>query len=1472
MEREEIVLRPVPPPQPLLRSSATPMQISSIKFGAMTAGEIARSSQIEVVSRELYNFPDRNQAKGGVLDSRLGAIDKRAVCDTCYSNLADCIGHFGYIKLRLPVFHIGYFKATLQILQMICKSCSRVLLEPDLRDRYISVMRSPKVSSKSNIRGSLVRELWNRCRRVRVCPYCGALNGLVRKTGLLKLVHYPDNNKPPAKKKHDDEDDVGEEDDVKKHYAFHPEFGTAVAEDTELRKHIGKAADDLNPQRVLDLFMKMPPGDVQLLDMDPKIGRPERLLVQYIPVPPLCIRPTVCSDPSVGSTEDDLTVKLAEIVHINNVIAHAMERGVTTQNVFENWDLLQVEVARYVNSEQPGLPPMQGNSKPLRGISQRLKGKTGRFRGNLSGKRVDFSGRTVISPDPNLAIDEVGVPQRVCQVLTYPERVTPHNIGRLRRAVINGPDEYPGANFVTLVDAVESASSPKNTKLFLRYGDRRKIAKNLKFGSVVERHLIDGDVVLFNRQPSLHRISIMSHRVRVSPHRTFRFNECVCSPYNADFDGDEMNLHVPQTEESRAEALELMSTLVNMLTPRNGEPLIAATQDFITASYLVTRKDVMFDRAEFSQAVSMMSNADGRAEIPPPAIVKPAELWTGKQLFTVLVQTAALSSCVDGITKLDRSTRNNVLRALNVDATEKSFSLQGVKKTAPHMCPRDGYVCFRAGELVSGQVGKKTVGSGSKRSIIFVLYRERGPKAAALALNWLARFSARWLCGYGFSIGVDDVTPSPALSRKKEALVADGYERCKSYIEECRIGKLTPRPGCTPAETLEAVINAELSRIREDGGKACILELDPRSNAALAMALCGSKGSNINISQMVSCVGQQTVGGGRAPDGFAGRALPHFELGSKAREPAAKGFVRHSFFDGMTCTEFFFHTMGGREGLVDTAVKTAETGYMQRRLMKALEDLSVQYDSTVRSSDGTLVQLHYGDDGLDPGEMEAGDGVPIDLSRSLIDANASCDAGMTSNDPFLSCESLRQVADDLMLELRNSLRLSAARQHLEKVSEFIGKIASEQEERARHCSSAESLSAVNASYGLRRSNVVEFFKRVAFKLAKSTIEPGSAVGAMGAQSIGEPGTQMTLKTFHFAGVASMNVTLGVPRLKEIINASKNISTPILTAPLVSAREVKAARIVKGRIEQTVLGELAVFIKEVYRRGGSYVCLKIDKAAIDRLQLEVSVESIVERIIDYNYSKVKVLGTNVQIASDDFTVLRIMPVSKTERVPTGSRVLMRVEDRKKVEENRAYYLLQSLKAQLPHVPVAGIPGINRAVINDAGEGIHNLLVEGDNLVDVMGTPGVIGSEVTSNHVMAVERCLGIEAARQTIMNEIIYTMESHGMSIDERHVKLLADCMTATGAVLGITRFGIQRMRSSTLMLASFEMTVDHLFDAAIHCRRDHIVGVSERIIMGIPIPLGTGLLRMLRSPEKRPGRRKTVCGNGRLRRCAHVNS
>ena len=369
--------------------------------------------------------------------------------------------------------------------------------------------------------------------------------------------------------------------------------------------------------------------------------------------------------------------------------------------------------------------------------------------------------------------------------------------------------------------------------------------------------------------------------------------------------------------------------------------------------------------------------------------------------------------------------------------------------------------------------------------------------------------------------------------------------------------------------------------------------------------------------------------------------------------------------------------------------------------------------------------------------------------------------------------------------------------------------------------------------GVTKAQLDEFLERCVRKYHAKRIEPGSAVGAVGAQSIGEPGTQMTLKTFHFAGVASMNVTLGVPRIKEIINAAKNISTPIITATLECDDNVKAARVVKGRVEKTTLGEVCKFIDVVFNPSACYVEVCLDPAVISALQLDVTVESVRHSLI--TAPKLKLKANTVLHAGEN--LIHVLPPdeeSKSKAAAAQGAAAYR----------RALFHLQTLRTAVPNVIVQGIPSVSRAVINDVGQGKYNLVVEGTNLQAVMGVEGVKGTHTTTNHVMEAERTLGIEAARSCIIKEINDTMKAHGMSIDARHSMLLADVMTYKGEVLGITRFGMAKMKDSVLMLASFEKTTDHLFDAALHGRTDTIDGVSECIIMGIPMPVGTGMFKL----------------------------
>ncbi|CAH2069371.1 unnamed protein product [Thlaspi arvense] len=1356
-----------------------PLKIKSINFSILSDLEVMKAAEVQVW-KSMYYDSNSKPIESGLLDPRMGPPNKKSTCATCYGNFQNCPGHFGYLKLDLPVYHQGYLNFTLDVLKCICKRCSSILIDEKMSEEHLKKMRNPKMEplKKTELMKAVVKKCSTMAsQRLITCKKCGYQNdaklsswniqiGMVKKLGAQMGI-------------------VGiSHDRSKTHGGELDELKSAIAHTKESTGAINPLTYVLDPNLVLGLFKRMSDKDCELLYI---AQRPENIITSCMPVPPLSIRPSVMIG-GTQSNENDLTARLKEIIQVNASLRNILNQPTTSPKNMQVWDNVQSEVAQYINSEVRGVQN-QPNTKPLSGILQRLKGKVGRFRANLSGKRVEYTGRTVISPDPNLKITEVGIPILMAKILTFPECVSRHNIEKLRQCVRNGPHKYPGARNVRYPDGSSRTL----------VGDyRKRIADELTIGCIVDRHLVEGDAVLFNRQPSLHRMSIMCHRAIIMPWRTLRFNESVCNPYNADFDGDEMNMHVPQTEEARTEAITLMGVQNNLCTPKNGEILVASTQDFLTSSYLITRKDTFYDRAAFSQICSYMGDAMDAIDLPTPTILKPIELWTGKQVFSVLLRPNA-----------------SVRVYVTLNVKEKNFKKGKYDET---MCLNDGWVYFRNSELISGQLGKATLGNGNKDGLYSILLRDYSSHAAAVCMNRLAKLSARWIGIHGFSIGIDDVQPGEELRNRKEDIIREGYEGCVSKIENFNNGAQKLKAGLDTAKSLEAEITGILNGIREDTGKLCMNGLHWR-NSPLIMSQCGSKGSPINISQMVACVGQQTVNGHRAPDGFIDRSLPHFPRMSKT--PEAKGFVANSFYSGLSATEFFFHTMGGREGLVDTAVKTASTGYMSRRLMKALEDLVVHYDSTVRNASGCILQFTYGDDGMDPALMEGKNGAPLNFDRLFLKIQATCPPRPRHR--FLSSEELSQKFEDELVRQDSSRVCTEA--FVKSLRNFVSGLGTR--------------SASPSQLFYKASDVTDkqlevFVNNCVFRYRQKTIEAGTAIGTIGAQSIGEPGTQMTLKTFHFAGVASMNITQGVPRINEIINASKNISTPVIAADLENPLELTSARWVKGRIEKTTLGQVADSIEVLMTSTSASVRIILDNKRIEEACLSISPWSVKKSIL--KTPRIKLTDDNIKVLD---TGLDITPVG---------------------DNNGTHFALHNLKNVLPNIIVNGIKTVERVVIAEDtdkkkerdGKKKWKLFVEGTNLLDVMGTPGINGRTTTSNNVIEVSKTLGIEAARTTIIDEIGSVMGNHGMSIDIRHMMLLADVMTYRGEVLGIQRTGIQKMDKSVLMQASFERTGDHLFSAAISGKVDNIEGVTECVIMGIPMKLGTGILKVLQRTDDLP--------------------
>ena len=864
--------------------------IKSIKFGLLSPDEIRKMSVVNIITADTYD-EDGVPIDAGLMDRKLGTIEPGQKCQTCGNRVGQCPGHFGHIELARPVVHPGFAKTIYLMLRASCWNCGRLLLTKEEYEKYTLMMERYK-RRWPQLRFKLADRIVKKANKAQECPYCG------KEQFKIKF------EKPTA------------------YYEEHPEGNMKLA-----------------PNEVRSRLERLTDADAALMGLDPSLARPEWKILTVLPVPPSSVRPSITLESGVRS-EDDLTHKLVDIIRINERLKENIDAGAPQLIIEDLWELLQYHVTTYFDNETSGIPPARHRSgRPLRTIAQRLKGKEGRFRSNLSGKRVDFSARTVISPDPIISINEVGVPIDIAKLLTIPERINKFNFDQMKVLIENGPDNHPGANYII---------RPDGRRIDLRFPkDRKTIADSVEIGYVVERHLKNGDVVLFNRQPSLHRMSIMAHRVRVLPYKTFRLNLCVCPPYNADFDGDEMNLHVPQSEEARAEALVLMLVQEQILSPRYGGPIMGGIQDYISGAYMLTRKSTFLTREESSQ---LLTSAGYDGDLPPPEITKPEERWTGKQLASLFLPET-------------------------FNYTLKSNVCQKCPQCKKEECENDAYVVIKNGKLIAGVIDKKSIGAGQPESVLHRLVKDYGTDKGRYYIDKAFKLFLSYIDSRGLTIGLDDEELPEEAKEKVRSVVEEAERKTAKLIEIYNQGLLERLPGRTLEETLETKIMQELEEARERAGEVAGQHLKD-SNTALLMAKTGARGSLMNLAHMVACVGQQSVRGERITRGYQNRTLPHFKPGDLGAE--AHGFVYSSYKDKLNPIEFFFHAMGGREGLVDTAVRTSQSGYMQRRLINALQDIRVEYDGTVRGTDGSIIQFKYGDDGVDPAKSDHGKAVNID--------------------------------------------------------------------------------------------------------------------------------------------------------------------------------------------------------------------------------------------------------------------------------------------------------------------------------------------------------------------------------------------------------------------------------------------------------------------------------------------------------------
>ncbi|CAF3867330.1 unnamed protein product [Rotaria sordida] len=1457
----------------IVDSIAPYRNVSRVQFGILSPDEIRRMS----VTNPPIEYPDlyeEGKAKiQGLMDPRQGPRDQNSKCHTCAGSYIECPGHFGHIELVRPVYNVAFLSKILKILRCVCFHCSKLLVNPN-DPKIIDIIKKTKGQYRRRL-----AYIVDACKGQEICQGAKNENQVA--------INYSDGceRKQPIYRRSGLELVI--------------EWKQTLNENEEMKSKLSAA-------RVLKIFQKISDPICEILGMNPQQTRPDWMILTVLPVPPMCVRPSILSFDDITHCHDDLTYNLANIIKANIILHEDEQHGEASHIIEKDLQHLQYHCATLIDNNMPGIPKScQKSGRPLKSIKERLEGKEGRIRGNLMSKRVDFCARTVITPDPNLSIDQVGVPRTIAGNLTVPEIVTPFNIKWLQELICHNAAKHIILDTGAIID-LRFHSKPPDL--------------HLQSGYIVERFMMDNDLVVLNHQPTLHKMSMMAHRVKILPWSTFRLNLSLTTPYNASFDGDEMNLHLPQSIEAKAELSELMMTSRLIITPKSHRPVMSIVQDTLTAVWKMTKRDVFIEKSDFMNLLMHLPSWDGR--IPQAAILKPKPLWTGKQLFSLILPREV--NCI----------RTNSQHPYDEDSGSHKW-----------ISPGDTKVLIENGRLLSGILCKKTLGT-SAGSLAHIVFMECGHHIAGQLYYHIQLVVNNWLMLEGHSIGIADIISNQQTYETIQATIKKAKNEVNKVIERAHSDLLEPSPGNSLRQTFENMVNGLLNSARDNTGSSAQRSLSD-FNQFKAMVVSGAKGSSINISQVIACVGQQNVERKRIPFGFKHRTLPHFIKDDYG--PEAKGFVENAYLQGLTPVEFYFHAMGGRECLIDTAIKTAETGYIQRRLIKAMESVMIKYDGTVRNQNEQLIQFIYGEDGLAGENVEFQSIISLKPSNQLFERLCKFDllSEEKHSSKFLTDDVIRdlytneslQLLDDEWKQLnedRHNLRqifptgdtwkivlpcnlerliynakkkfsisnrtqsnLSPNQviQDLQKLTQRLIIVKGDDRLSREAQYNATMLMNILLRSSLSSRQVLEVHRltdaafnwlcsEIETRFQQAQVQAGEMVGALAAQSFGEPATQMTLNAFYYTGISAKNVTLGVPRLKEIINVSKKLKTPSLTIYLTgqATNDAEKCKEVLGRLEHCNLRKITANTAIFYDPDPQKTVISEDQEWVNTyyempdqdirnlsqwlLRIELDKKCMTDRTLTMEKISEKIsqdFGDCLNVIySDDNAEKLVLRIRIIDQVESSTR-----EDRKDITHIDDNIFLQCLESSiLSDLTLQGIEGISkvymvrskfddsqqRTQINDNGE-IEKffewmLETDGTALKKVLSTKDIDSRRTYTNDIVEIFDVLGIEAVRKSIEHEINFVMSSDGSYVNYRHLALLCDIMTTKGHLMAITKHGINRLNVGPIMRCSFEEAVDVLMEAAAHSEYDLLKGVSEKILLGQLAKIGTGSFDLLLDVEK----------------------
>lgn len=915
--------------------------ISKISFGILSAQDIKKMAVCKVDNPKV----NMNNLENTVYDPRMGNLDTLYPCVTCGFK-KECWGHFGYIDLVEPIIHPMYYKSVKIFLKFFCKKCYRFLLSKE----QIEFSGFDKLQG-----GKRFEKIKNKLLKIDICFHCESIqpNIVISKDGVF-YVEYKSKQKDYKKKEK-------------------------------------KESIPLVVEEIKKIFDNISNEDIDMIGLNSKFIHPKNLVLTVFPVIPPCSRPYVMIDGN--SCDDDLTYQLIEIVKINNALANLKENQETERNTMIQTLKFRISTM-FNNSSKKAKHPT--DNRPTKGIKDRLCGKEGRIRSNLMGKRVDFSARTVIGAEPTLKVNQLGVPYEIAKILTKPEVVNAFNFSQLSKIVDNGQANFiirnkekknevkinlhyafnkdeirindilvHDKNIEIKIDdsgkvilpkeeswnasAIERIKKPtrfiENDDRVIRNGVllesknfRKKI--NLNHGDIVERHIRNGDYVILNRHPTLHRGGMLGMEIILMEHKSFRFNLAITPSFNADFDGDEMNIHVPQTYEAETELRMLMNANNNIISPQESKPIIVIKQDALVGCYLMTKKKFFLTKNEFMNICLKGSKIDG------------SMLWDTKRLQHIIKIWKQ-----NGI---DTKKIYNGKCLLSL-ILPYNFNYEKENKTDD----KEPIVRIKEGVLISGVFDKNILGS-NHGSIIQFLNKEYGSLVASNFIDNIQFLGTAWLMIHSFSVGLQDCMMTSQQSQNGEknfrTIIQDSLSECYAKAEGIR--NTTHNPGIR-----EVRITAELSKARDIGMKIASNNMS-KNNNFLTTVRSGAKGDEFNFSQIGGVIGQQNINNQRINFCMSHnkRTLPHYPLDLKdsIREYEAKGFIEHSFIHGLNPKEFFAHAKSGREGVISTSTKTADSGYIQRKITKITENIFVSNDGIVKDNSGKIYQFVYGENGFDP--------------------------------------------------------------------------------------------------------------------------------------------------------------------------------------------------------------------------------------------------------------------------------------------------------------------------------------------------------------------------------------------------------------------------------------------------------------------------------------------------------------------------